>query len=194
MKYAVLAPRGRVLRITEGEPSLIPNNYTAVQITDEVAAQIESIEGNAFLIDGVAMDRTQALPAMAAKKRATRFDEDPDSFKARAKAQVLANLQTKLNEPIYLNGVKVNTDDKTVAELTGMQTAMGRRANLKVDRKVGLEGGGEAWVALTATEIGGMVDAVADHKLAAYAAAKAKEAEIDAAVTLEELEANDLTI
>ena len=113
---------------------------------------------------------------------------------AQAKQQLFANLEAKLVEPIFVNGVQVNTDEKTQAELTGLQTAMGRRPNLEVDYKVNLQGGGTVWTRLTANEIGALVDAVADNKLALFASAKAKDEAIDSATTKEEVEAIDLAL
>jgi hypothetical protein len=164
----------------------IAGTGTKPDLTPEQLARVEAIYADDIaLYDSITtVGQVYVAPPVPAT------EEDKEA----AKAVVDSALLAKLIEPIFLNGVKVNTDDKTVSELTGIHTAMGLRPNLKVDKKVGLQAGGSAWVQLTATEIGAMVDAVADHKLAAYASAKAKEAEIDAATTLEELETLDLSI
>jgi membrane protein involved in colicin uptake len=42
MKYAIIGPRGRINRVTEGEPRYKAENATVVQISDEQAAVVEA--------------------------------------------------------------------------------------------------------------------------------------------------------
>lgn len=152
-------------------------------LTPEQTARVE-----AFYSEDIALFDSITEAGQAYNAPAT--DEDKES----AKRTVESNLQAKLVEPIFVNGVQVNTDDKTQAELTGLQTAIGRRPNLEVDYKVKLQSGGTAWTKLTAVEIGAMFDAVADNKIALYAAAKALDEAIDSTTTLDDLKALDLSI
>jgi hypothetical protein len=42
MKYAIIGPKGRINRVTEGEPRYKADDATVVQISDEQAAVVEA--------------------------------------------------------------------------------------------------------------------------------------------------------
>lgn len=113
---------------------------------------------------------------------------------AQARSILSSNAAAKSAEPIFVNGVMVKTDPQTVQELVGMQTAMGRRTNLTIDYHVRLQNGATAWTKLNAAQIGGMIDALSDNRIAIAAAHRAKDEAILACTTKAELEAIDLTL
>jgi len=52
MKYALISPKGRVLRTSEVEFKFTPEGREVVELTDEQAEQVESSNEALFLIEG----------------------------------------------------------------------------------------------------------------------------------------------
>ena len=53
MKYALINPRGRVIRTSEVEFKFTPEGKEVVELTDEQAEQVEASSAPLFLVEGV---------------------------------------------------------------------------------------------------------------------------------------------
>jgi len=53
MKYALINPRGRVIRTSEVEFKFTPERKEVVELTDEQAEQFEASDAPLFLVEGV---------------------------------------------------------------------------------------------------------------------------------------------
>jgi hypothetical protein len=70
MKYALINPKGRVVRISDEEFNRIPERREVVELTDEQAEQVEASSEPLFFAEG-------ALLTLKAK----RWAEDPEAIK-----------------------------------------------------------------------------------------------------------------
>lgn len=52
MKYAIINPKGRVLRLSEDEPKFIAEGNEAVSISNEKAKQVDASSEPLFLVEG----------------------------------------------------------------------------------------------------------------------------------------------
>lgn len=52
MKYAIINPKGRVLRLSEDEPKFIAEGNEAVSISNEKAEQVDASSEPLFLVEG----------------------------------------------------------------------------------------------------------------------------------------------
>jgi hypothetical protein len=71
MKYALINPKGRILRTSEVEFEFTPEGKEVVELTDEQAEQVKASSKRLFFVEGILLTR-----------KAKRWSEDPESVKA----------------------------------------------------------------------------------------------------------------
>jgi len=70
MKYAIINPKGRVLRLSEDEPKFIAEGNEAVSISNEKAKKIDASSEPLFLVEGNLITFKEKL-----------FNDNPEAIK-----------------------------------------------------------------------------------------------------------------
>ena len=181
MKYATIAPRGRILNTSETEPADDGSDFTTVvEITDEQYATIEAAEPNFyFLIEGELVERTVAQA------------ENRLAFAKVRKKKVLANARYKeefegFQLPPEQGGMFVRTDGRTRTLLNGGAMRASLDPAYEINHWKTADG---SFVTLSSATIIALSDAVESFIGALFAKEEQLGLAIDACATEEEVNA-----
>jgi len=185
MKYAITGPRGLIIQIVDEEPTDAP--YYS-EISDADAATVEASDDRYFIVDGTLLTREafrdQKIQERHEQKLAD-FGADVDGAKQYLRDHFASKRYDVEVGGIDVGGLPVRTDRLTVARIYQANSLAIHDPTFTTDWKIG-DG---TFIAVDATLIGSISDAITSHIQTSFSREKTINDEITAATTIAELQA-----